>query len=58
MTAKALLDQTTDPSEEEINEALAGAICRCTGHIKVKKAVREAAETLRQREVSDGSQAG
>jgi len=58
MTAKALLDQTTDPSEEEINEALAGAICRCTGHIKVKKAVREAVETLRQREVGDGSQAG
>ena len=58
MTAKALLDQTTDPSEEEINEALAGAICRCTGHIKVKKAVRQAAETLREREVSDGSQAG
>jgi aerobic-type carbon monoxide dehydrogenase small subunit (CoxS/CutS family) len=58
MTAKALLDQTTDPSEEEINEALAGTICRCTGHIKVKKAVREAAKILRQREVGDGSQAG
>ena len=54
MTAKALLDVNTDPSEEEINEALAGAICRCTGHIKVKKAVRSAARVLREREVNDG----
>jgi len=50
MTAKALLDVNTSPSEEEISEALAGAICRCTGHIKVKKAVRKAAEVLRERE--------
>jgi len=54
MTAKALLDVNTDPSEEDINEALAGAICRCTGHIKVKKAVRNAAKVLREREVNNG----
>jgi carbon-monoxide dehydrogenase small subunit len=54
MTAKALLDVNTDPSEEEINEALAGAICRCTGHIKVKKAVRHAAKVLREREEANG----
>ena len=54
MTAKALLDVTTDPSEEEINEALAGAICRCTGHIKVKKAVCSAAKVLREREEKNG----
>ncbi len=57
MTAKALLDVNTSPSEEEISEALAGAICRCTGHIKVKKAVRKAAEVLREREAAHaGSQ--
>jgi carbon-monoxide dehydrogenase small subunit len=56
MTAKALLDVNTEPSEEEINEALAGAICRCTGHIKVKKAVRDAARVLREREVKNGRQ--
>ncbi len=54
MTAKALLDVNTSPSEAEINEALAGAICRCTGHIKVKKAVRVAAEVLRAREAQNG----
>jgi len=55
MTAKALLDVNTDPDEEEISEALAGAICRCTGHIKIKKAVRAAAEILREREARHGS---
>jgi carbon-monoxide dehydrogenase small subunit len=50
MSAKALLDVNTDPSEQDINEAMAGAICRCTGHIKVKIAIREAAKALRERE--------
>ena len=52
MTAKALLDVNTNPTEDEISEALAGAICRCTGHIKVKKAVRRAAEMLRERDAA------
>jgi len=49
MSAKALLDVNTNPTEDEISEALAGAICRCTGHIKVKIAVRRAAEQMRER---------
>ena len=58
MTAKALLDTTTEPSEDEISEALAGAICRCTGHIKVKTAVREAAKVMHARELEDGDRQG
>ena len=56
MSAKALLDVNTSPSERDINEAMAGAICRCTGHIKVKIAIREAAKALRALEtgVADG----
>ena len=50
MSAKALLDVNTSPTEQDINEAMAGAICRCTGHIKVKIAIREAAKVLRERE--------
>ena len=42
MTAKALMDTNPSPDEAAINEALAGALCRCTGHIKVKEAVRQA----------------
>jgi len=50
MSAKALLDVNTSPTETDINEAMAGAICRCTGHIKVKIAIRDAAKVLRERE--------
>ncbi len=46
MSAKALLDANPRADTEAINEALAGAICRCTGHIKVKEAVAKAVEML------------
>lgn len=42
MTARALLIENPRADAEAINEALAGAICRCTGHIKVKEAVAQA----------------
>ena len=34
------LSRVPKPSEEQINEAMAGVLCRCTGHIKVKEAIR------------------
>jgi aerobic carbon-monoxide dehydrogenase small subunit len=43
MSAKALLDQNADPSEEEIRFALAGNLCRCTGYDKIVRAVQSAA---------------
>ena len=42
MTVKALLDLNPNADAAAVDEALAGAICRCTGHIKVKIAVRHA----------------
>lgn len=42
MSAQAILNATPAPSETDINDGLAGVICRCTGHIKVKEAVRNA----------------
>jgi carbon-monoxide dehydrogenase small subunit len=42
MSAMGLLNTDPDPDARAIDEALAGAICRCTGHIKVKKAVAAA----------------
>ena len=48
MTAKALLDTNPTPDEDAINEAMAGALCRCTGHIKVKIAIREAVRAILQ----------
>ena len=40
MTAKALLDETANPTDSEIRNALAGTICRCTGHIKIIEAIK------------------
>jgi CO/xanthine dehydrogenase Mo-binding subunit/aerobic-type carbon monoxide dehydrogenase small subunit (CoxS/CutS family) len=44
MTAQALLDKTPDPSEDEIQEALAGHFCRCISHYEVIGAVKDAAK--------------
>ena len=38
-----LLARTTDPSDDEIREALSGNLCRCTGYAKIFDAVRLAA---------------
>jgi aerobic carbon-monoxide dehydrogenase small subunit len=44
MTARALLDENPDPTEEEIRTAISGGICRCTGYKNIVSAVRWAAE--------------
>ncbi|QDU79718.1 Carbon monoxide dehydrogenase small chain [Polystyrenella longa] len=44
MSAKALLIQNPDPTEEEIRFALAGNLCRCTGYDKIVRAVQSAAK--------------
>jgi carbon-monoxide dehydrogenase small subunit len=43
LTAKALLDDTPNPTRDEIREALAGNLCRCTGYTKILDAVELAA---------------
>ena len=40
MSAKAVVNSSARPTEEEINDGMAGVLCRCTGHIKVKEAIR------------------
>ena len=39
MSSKALLENNPNPSREEIREALAGNLCRCTGYKKIVEAV-------------------
>ena len=46
MTIHELLQETPDPTEEEIKDALGGAICRCTGYESILKSVRSAAKKL------------
>ena len=45
-SAAALLEQNTSPTRDEIREALAGNLCRCTGYAKIYDAVEAAAERL------------
>lgn len=50
MSAKALIDENPEPTKEEVREALGGNICRCTGYVKIEKAVLSAAERIRKEE--------
>ena len=43
VAAAELLRQNSDPSDDEIREALSGNLCRCTGYVKIFDAVRVAA---------------
>jgi aerobic-type carbon monoxide dehydrogenase small subunit (CoxS/CutS family) len=45
VSATALLRRTPRPSEEQVVQALAGNLCRCTGYTKVVAAVRAAASS-------------
>ena len=48
MSAKALLDQNPNPSQEDIEYALDGNICRCGGYLKIFDAVRCAGEEMKK----------
>ena len=46
MTATALLARTPRPSEQDIDNALAGNICRCAAYVRIKQAVKAAGDKL------------
>jgi carbon-monoxide dehydrogenase small subunit len=48
MAATSLLAQKPDPSDDEIRQALAGNLCRCTGYTSIIDAVRATAAALRE----------
>jgi len=52
LSAKALLDQNPDPTEDEIRKSLNGVLCRCTGYVRGVEAVKRAAAILRGEKVS------
>ena len=47
MQAKTLLDETLEPSDDQIKHCLKDTYCRCTGYTAVLRAVRAAAEKMR-----------
>ena len=48
MCTKALLDENTEPSDDEIRYALRNNYCRCTGYIKIMDAVRLSSRILKE----------
>jgi xanthine dehydrogenase iron-sulfur cluster and FAD-binding subunit A len=46
LSGAALLEQTAMPALEQIKEALAGNLCRCTGYTKIYEAVVAAGERI------------
>ena len=44
MSAKYLLEQNPNPSEDEIRKAIQGNICRCTGYVNIVEAIKAVAE--------------
>ena len=42
LAAHELLSRTPEPTEEDVREALAGNLCRCTGYMRIFEAVLEA----------------
>jgi nicotinate dehydrogenase subunit A len=48
MSAKALLDRNPEPSDADIATALERNLCRCGTHVRILRAIRRAARTLRE----------
>ncbi|HSA99836.1 MAG TPA: molybdopterin cofactor-binding domain-containing protein [Anaerolineales bacterium] len=53
LAAKALLGKNPNPSEEQVREAIAGVLCRCTGYLKPVQAILKAAAVMRGDEPVD-----
>ncbi|MFT5874413.1 MAG: aldehyde oxidoreductase [Clostridium sp.] len=49
MSAKGLVDKVENPTEEQIKNAIKNNICRCTGYVKILKAIELVAKILREK---------
>ena len=47
ISAKALLDENSQPSEDEIRRNIAGNLCRCTGYAHIVKAIKAASVKMK-----------
>jgi aerobic-type carbon monoxide dehydrogenase small subunit (CoxS/CutS family) len=60
ITAKVLLDKTPNPTDAQIREGMAGALCRCMTYYRVQAAIKRAAATINSlpRRSGDAAKAG
>src|SRR5207244_7981080 len=56
MTAKALLDRNPHPSDAEIREGMAGALCRCMTYYRIQAAIRRVAREVAEARPASGEE--
>ena len=47
ISAKALLDEYPNPTDDQIRKGISGNLCRCTGYVQIVNSVKKAAEQLK-----------
>jgi aerobic-type carbon monoxide dehydrogenase small subunit (CoxS/CutS family) len=47
LAAKALLDENPEPTDAELIKHMDGNLCRCTGYLPIRKAIRQASQTMK-----------
>lgn len=52
LSAKALLDENSNATEDEIKEAIAGNICRCTGYVQIIDSIKSVSGHYKEEEPS------
>jgi carbon-monoxide dehydrogenase small subunit len=45
MTAKVLIEETPQPTREEIKKAISGTLCRCTGYVQIIDAIQSCGQS-------------
>ena len=57
MSASALLNRNSNPSDEEIDKAMSANLCRCGTYPRIRAAVKSAAKSIREIELSPATEA-
>ena len=48
MTAKVLIEETPQPTREEIKKAISGTLCRCTGYVQIIDAIQSCGQSSKE----------
>ena len=57
MSAVALLEKTPNPTDQEINQAMSGNLCRCGTYLRIRQAIHRATEIGQGKQVGTTAQA-
>ncbi|GEL26291.1 (2Fe-2S)-binding protein [Pseudonocardia sulfidoxydans NBRC 16205] len=55
LAVQSLVDTVEEPTREDIDEAIGGNICRCTGYVQIREAARSAVEEARCARAATGA---